>query len=115
MLVTVRGKMVKELSNVYIIFSVSFCTFSLCKRIYKELAVVPDFLICGHDPLYIFLMFFHKLSYTGNNENLQNLKSLKISLTQCDFFFCLKYLYVMFFFFRCVLQEFVYKILMLAP
>ena len=34
---------------------------------------------------------------------LQNLKSLKISLTQCDIFFYLKYLYVMFFFFSvCV-------------
>ena len=65
-------------------------------------------------PYIYFLFSFHKLLYTGNNENLDNLKSLKIFLTQCDIFFYLKYLYVMFFFFRCVLQEFAYKLLMLA-
>ena len=64
-------------------------------------------------PYIYFLFSFHKLSYTGNNENLDNLKSLKISLTQCDFF-VFKVLICDVFFFRCVLQEFVYKLLMLA-
>ena len=44
MLVTVSCQMVKELSNVYIIFSVSFCTFVSGKGFYKEQTVVPDFL-----------------------------------------------------------------------
>ena len=52
-------------------------------------------------PYIYFLFSFHKLSYTGNNENLDNLKSLKISLTQCDFF-VLKVLICDVFFSVCV-------------
>ena len=50
-------------------------------------------------PYIYFLFSFHKLSYTGNNENLDNLKSLKISLTQCDIFFLFKVLICDVFFF----------------
>ena len=54
-------------------------------------------------PYIYFLFSFHKLLYTGNNENLDNLKSLKIFLTQCDIFFLFKVLICdVFFFSVCV-------------